>query len=109
MVTLAVSLTFIGFFLAYNTSKRALLVDGPVLRWAKKNPRNTNIIGIQFLMIGLVCTIFTLGWTAGIFSYLVILMTLASLTVLVSPLHFFSLKGTVIVAIVLLLLEINLS
>lgn len=108
MVTLAVSLTFIGFFLAYNTSKRAILVNGPVLRWARKNPRNTNITGILLLLIGLVFTVYTLGWTAGIFSYLVVLMTLASLTVLVSPLHFFSLKGTVIVAIVLLLLEINL-
>lgn len=109
MVTLAVSLTFIGFFLTYNTSKRAILVDGPIRKWAKKNPGNTNIIGILFLITGLVSTIYTLGWTAGIFSYLVVLMTLASLTVLVSPLHFFSLKGTVIIAIVLLLVEINLS
>lgn len=109
MITLAVGLIFIGFFLSYSTSKRAQPVNGEIREWAKKNPKNSKAIGIACLVAGLAFAVAALGLGAGIFSYLVILMLLGSLTVLVSPLHFFSLKGLMLLTVITLLIELNLN
>ncbi|SHI53848.1 hypothetical protein SAMN04487911_10323 [Arenibacter nanhaiticus] len=107
MVTLAICFTFIGFYLNYLTSKRAQLTNDFLLVWAKQKPKRTKISGLLLLLLGLTCTVYCLGWTSGLLSYSVILMTFGSLIVLVSPLHFFTLKRTVILALVLFLIEIN--
>ena len=109
MTTLAMGLIFMGFFLAYNTSKRAQPVNGKVREWAKKHPKIANGIGVACLLAGLAFAVAAFGLGAGIFSYLVLLMLLGSLTVLVSPLHFFSLKGLVLLSVIALFMELNLS
>ncbi|MDT7830446.1 hypothetical protein RQM65_17390 [Pricia sp. S334] len=109
MITLTVGLTFIGFFLSYNTSKRAKPANGKIRDWAKKNPKISIGTGIAFLVAGLALAVVALGLGSGIFSFLVILMLLGSLTVLVSPLHFFSLKGLILLVVIALLIELNLT
>lgn len=106
MITLIVCLTALGFMLAYYTSKRAQIPRTPLADWSRKNGSKSNTMGVVFMILGLLGSIYQLGITSGIFSFLVILMTVGSLTVLVYPLHFIPKKVLVSIAILFLLIEI---
>lgn len=101
MLTLTVLLALIGFYMLYSTSKRAKLVlQYNFQKWITKNQKNGKIIGLSLLVISLLTSIFSLGFGAGFFSFLVILMTIGSLVVLISPLRFFNLPTLTIIAII---------
>ena len=108
MNTILIVLAFFGFFLTYCTSKRAEPSYGTIYDWGRKFPKKANILGVLLLIFGLVLAVVTLGWGVGAFFYLMALMLLASLTVLISPLNFFSFKIMVIITVILLLIEIKL-
>ncbi|SEM15957.1 hypothetical protein [Olivibacter domesticus] len=89
MLTTITSLTFLGFFLLYNTSQKALLSSTiRFILWIKANPHFGKFIGLLLLLAALTGCILHFGLGAGIFSFFVILMTLASATVLLAPLRF---------------------
>lgn len=106
MITIIVCITFLGFMFAYYTSKRAQIPRTPLANWSRKNGSKSNTMGVVLMILGLLGSIYQLGTTSGIFSFLVILMTVASLTVMVYPLHFIPKKVLVPIAFLFLLIEI---
>ena len=101
MVSLSVTLALIGFYMLYSTSKRAkLILQYDFQKWIIENQKNGKIIGLSLLIVSLLLSILSLGFGSGIFSFLVILMTMASLVVLISPLRFFNLSALFVIAIV---------
>lgn len=101
MITIASSLALLGFYMVYSTSKRAkLALEYKLQKWVKENEQIGKFSGIGFVLISLICSITALGFGAGVFSFLVIVMTSCSLVVLVSPLRFCKLP-VLIVSIVL--------
>tara|TARA_R110002049_G_scaffold305515_1_gene502346 strand:+ start:120466 stop:120798 length:333 start_codon:yes stop_codon:yes gene_type:complete len=109
MITVASAVTLIGFYFLYSTSKRAdLLHKLQLQKWIAKKPKQAKTIGFTLLFLGLSLTIITLGWGSGTFSFLVILMTIGSLTVLISPLRFFSITSLIVILIAMLFIELYL-
>lgn len=109
MLTTSIFLIFIGFYFLYITSKRTdYSSELAVYKWGHTNTSQSKYLGVLFIILGLLLDIFLLGWGSGIFSFFVVLMTLASLIVLISPIRFFSLKSIVVIGILALLLEISI-
>lgn len=83
----------------YSTSKRAkLILQYSFQKWITKNPKNGKFSGLVLLSISLMISVLSLGLGSGIFSFIVIIMTIASLVVLISPLHFFNFSKLLIIA-----------
>ena len=110
MITLAICLCFTGFYFLYGTSKRAELDSRqPFRKWIRKHENPAKLIGSALLLLSMMACIFSLGQASGFFSFLVILMTLASFQVLISPLRFFSTVSLVCIGIVSLFLELYIQ
>lgn len=110
MVTFGILATFLGFYCCYGTSRRAVHSRPlPAHGLMAKNPGASNGLGLLFLSIGLLLCIVALGTGSGIFSFLVILMTLGSLVVLVSPLRFMSRYAIALLFVLSFILELCLS
>lgn len=101
MTTLSVTLSLIGFYMLYSGSKRAKLVlQYDFQKWLTENPKIGKFAGLVLLFISLITSVLSLGIGSGIFSFLVILMTMASLIVLISPLRFFNISALLVIAMV---------
>ena len=110
MITAAIIITFFGFFFCYSTSKRAVYQNSIKLQaYLKDSYTKGNTLGVALLIVGLIVSIAALGWGAGIFSYLVILMTLGSHIIILTPLRFFSKYTLVAVSILSFIIELSIS
>lgn len=110
MLTVACIFTLIGFYFLYSTSNRAdLTFFWTFQKWINNNKILGKYIGLVLLLIGLFSAIYYLGVAAGVFSFIVILMLMASLVVLIEPLRFIKFPVIVLVVIITFLCEINLS
>ena len=110
MVSLSVILALIGFYMLYSTSKRAkLILQYDFQKWITENQKSGKIIGLSLIIVSLLISILSLGFGSGIFSFLVILMTMGSLVVLISPLRFFNLSALLVIAIVCFGVEFLIS
>ncbi len=106
MITLSILFILIGFLLCYSTSKRAKpAVDFRYIKRVFKQKKNANITGLLSILFGLTCSIIILGPGAGVFSFLVILMGIASLVILLTPLNYFSLRSVSILFLVSFIIE----
>lgn len=93
MTTLLTFISLLGFFLLYNTSKKAGLSRSFFLeKMAQGNPEMSKIMGLLLLVVALVGSILFWGTGAGIFGFFVILMTVGSAIVLIAPLRYVSYK-----------------
>ncbi len=109
MLTLIVALVLSGFYCAYLTSKRAAF--SPQYRWEfwlKEHHPVSNTLAIGLLLLGGFGCLTYLGVASGIFSYLVIMMTAASLVFLLRPLAFFPLRSLLGIGMVSLGVELSL-
>lgn len=89
MVTFIVILSSLGFYMLYNTSKRADLSRSFFIElWVQDNPKAGKAMGLSLNFIALVISLFYFGIGSGIFLFFVILMTVASLVVLIAPLRY---------------------
>lgn len=110
MITLALAFCLIGFYFFYSTSKRAVLATRSSLRqWVTVNNSKAKMLGSAFLFLSFIACILSLGAASGTFSFLVILMTVASLVVLCAPLHFFSNTALLIFFVLALSSEIYIT
>ncbi|MFB9051611.1 hypothetical protein ACFFVB_00840 [Formosa undariae] len=110
MITLASSFALLGFYMLYSTSKRAPLTLE--LGFQKKINENIKISKYSagfLLLLSLILCVIDLGTGAGVFSFLVVLMTVGSLIVLVAPLRFIKLSTLIIITILSFGIEIYLS
>jgi hypothetical protein len=94
MVTLIVVLSLLGFYLLYNTSKKVQLSRTLFIeRWAQDNSTAAKYSGLLLFIVGLVISMLSFGIGSGVFLFFVILMTVASLVVLLAPLKYMSYKS----------------
>ncbi|MHA7941679.1 hypothetical protein ACJOV8_001190 [Formosa sp. 3Alg 14/1] len=93
MISIAILLVIIGFYLLYTTSKK---MDAPnLLGFENKLVQHqsaSKIAGFILLILSCILTIKVFGLGAGIFLFLINLMTVASLIVLLAPLKLFNAK-----------------
>lgn len=108
MITLMAIITLLGFWCCYQTSTRAALTSGGSLTlWIQQNTARGRFAGLLILSLGLTLGLAYLGIGAGIFAFLVALMTIASLVVLLAPMHLINYRTVGIVLLVSLLLEMG--
>ncbi|AUC84608.1 hypothetical protein CW731_04510 [Polaribacter sp. ALD11] len=110
MLTLTCCIAFLGFYLLYSTSKRAeLTLQYKLQRKSAANKKTASYFGIGLLLISLIPCLFYYGIGAGIFSYLVIVMTVGCCIVLIAPLRFFNLTKLIIITVIAFVIEIFLK
>ena len=107
MLVLIIAVLFFGFYCCYNTSRRAVILRNyPIEKWLAANSQTANIMGLSFLFAGFFLSVIELGWGGGAFSFLVMLMSIASLIVLLAPIKFFSFRALVILMVLAFLIEL---
>lgn len=96
MYTTIIFLIFIAFLFLYNTSKKSKWADKPV--WASyfEQRRMLSAIISAFLMLFAgVMLVYDNGMASGIFSFMVIMMTMGCLIVLLFPFRYLSIRQVV--------------
>ncbi|WP_017731124.1 hypothetical protein [Nafulsella turpanensis] len=107
MLTAILFFSFLGFFLLYNTSKKAELSRSFFLeKWVEARPKTGKAVALLLLTAALAGSIYHWGTGGGFFSFLVILMTIASCTVLIAPLRYINYKGVAVILLVCMVAEI---
>lgn len=91
MLSMVIFLVFTGFYCLYASSNRTefqglLRFERPL----KQQKAAARAFGSALLLISLALTISSEGVGAGIFSFMVLLMTLGSLIILLAPLQWLS-------------------
>jgi hypothetical protein len=79
-------LIFFGFYGLYNTSKKAVLNNTKLDLWLQKHRKFSKLTGVVLLLAAHVLSCLHYGTAAGIFMALIILMTIASVIILLFPL-----------------------
>lgn len=106
MYAIIVLFIFIAFFLLYNTSKKGKWGDKPV--WAiyfEKQKRLSVAISAILMLLACIMLVYDNGIVSGIFSFMVIVMTMGSLIVLLFPFRYLSLRQTVLLFLLCLVFE----
>ncbi|GAA3627397.1 hypothetical protein GCM10022397_11160 [Flavivirga jejuensis] len=85
MVILAIMFIFLGFYLCYNTSKRAVLYGYIWVKRIQQYPYFFKVFGSLLIIFGFYVLTIRLGLVPGLFIGLIVLMTLASLVTLLLP------------------------
>lgn len=107
MTTLLFFNVFFGFFLCYNTSKRAELNSNFVLvKIGQRLPHASKVIGMLLMAVALAGSILYYGFGSGIFAFFIILMTMGSMIVLLAPLRFVGYKMVSILFLISLTMEL---
>ncbi len=108
MTTLILILTFAGFYALYNTSSRAELPQGSIEIWM----RSLTIlkpVGLVLLLVSLLLTGIYFGLAAGILYWFVIVSTIGSLIILLSPLKLMNYKMIILVFVGIFIAEIFIA
>ncbi|WP_299796825.1 hypothetical protein [uncultured Maribacter sp.] len=93
MITIILILSFTGFYLGYATTKRQKVpVHLYIENWCQQKSKAANSLGYVLLLFACSLTIYQFGWGSGIFTFLVTLMTIASLIIVLQPLHLITYK-----------------
>ncbi len=109
MITSTILLIFLGSFVFYNTSKKAQLSSKSVVEtWLQSHRPYSKIIGSIFLISALLLSVNNFGLTSGIIFWLVILISVLSLIIIISPLQKVNYKHLGLIFIVVLILEFSL-
>lgn len=106
MATLVLFLVFAGFFFLYNTSKRATTPRAlPVEKWMYNSPQIARPMGGGLLCLALAMSAWVWGLGSGILLFTIILMTLGSLIIILSPLRVLNYKALSSILILSLIFE----
>ncbi|MDN3663863.1 hypothetical protein ACFFU1_14835 [Algibacter miyuki] len=110
MITLISTFAVLGFYMLYSTSKRAELTFKYKFQHSiNQNEKTAKYLALIFFTSSLFLSIITLGISSGIFSFLIVLMTVGSLVVLLAPLHFFNLPILIFIMMFCFVTEIFLT
>ncbi|MEY8779175.1 hypothetical protein AB9K32_02030 [Allomuricauda sp. XS_ASV26] len=81
-------LTFITFYLFYGTSKKMASIGKlGIEKWIGENRKIAQIAGLALMVFSLGLSCFYWGLGSGTFTFFIILMTVASLVILLAPLR----------------------
>jgi hypothetical protein len=109
MVTFISLLIFISFYLFYGTSKKMAVIQSfGVERWIGEQVNISKLIGSALMIISLGLSCYQWGWGSGVFTFSILLMTLASLVILLAPLQLLNYRILAIVFISSLIFELFL-
>ena len=86
MIVLLFLLVFLGFYASYSSSKRAKLNHTIIDRWLQDHTKISQPFGVLLLIAAFVLSAKLYGIGAGIFVAFILLMTIGSLIVVLSPL-----------------------
>lgn len=106
MISAAILILFVSFFVFYNTSKKVQInTSFGIEQWINQNQKYSKLIGLFLTLIAgfLFCAIF--GFGAGILSFIVVLSTFACLVVLLNPLKYIKPIPVALVFLATLLIE----
>ena len=107
MYTLIILICCMGFFMLYNTSKRAKLSSaGKYQRWLQSNAFATKPAGITLITCSIIALIIKSGVGVGIFTGVILLMASAGYVVAIAPFHYLSWKHVAGIAVFCLLAEL---
>lgn len=90
MATLISFLTFAAFYLLYSTSKKMAAVSISKLgieKWSCKKNKIAQIASLALMIFSLGLSCFYWGLGSGVFTFFILLMTVASLVILLAPLR----------------------
>ena len=110
MISTALLILFIVFYLFYSTSKKA--DNNPIFnleKWINQNEKLSKIIGFILLLMSCIMLCFFLGLGVGIFVPIISLMAIGSLIVILKPLKIFKHKTILICFIVCFCIEFLFS
>lgn len=100
---------FIGFYLLYGTSQKMAMAGNLGLeKWIGGHARISKYTGLALLIISLGLSCLYWGTASGTFTYFVILMTIASLVILLAPLRILNPRFLTLVLAVSIICEIVL-
>lgn len=110
MVSGLLLFTFLGFFMVYNTSKRAPLGNGKLFESRIQDaPGLYKKLGVMILLISLLWAVQLFGVGAGLFVGCILWMTIASLVILIAPLRTVNFAMLTFIFVLVLLLELFIS
>ena len=105
MTTLTNLFIFLGFYTLYSSSKRAALNNSKIDLWIQQRYKPLKLTGVFLLLIGLGLSILTEGFATGTFLWFIVLMTLGSLVILLTPLKLMNYKTLLVVFVCTLVIE----
>lgn len=88
MATGITFLTFLAFYLLYRTSQKMAAVDTLGLeKWTGTHKRASQYASLALMILSLGLSCFYWGFGSGTFTFFIVLMTVASLVILLAPLR----------------------
>ena len=107
MYTLIILLCCMGFFMLYNTSKRAKLSSGGnYQKWLQSNTGIARRTGLLLIIASFSILVATCGWGVGMFTAVILLMAAAAYVIAISPLYYLRWPHIAALSICCLLLEL---
>ncbi|WKB81409.1 hypothetical protein QYR09_16865 [Cellulophaga lytica] len=105
-MSVLILVTTIACLLHYSTSKRAVITnDTKLLYWLHKRNILAKISALVVFVISFILAIYTLGFGAGILTFLLLVMLLWSLIVLLTPLKIIDYKLVLVIFVLAIFLE----
>ena len=102
-------LVFIAFYLLYSTSKKMATVGNlGVETWLSEHAKTSKYTALALLTLSLGLSCFYWGLGSGAFTFFIILMTVASLVILLAPMRLLTYTSLVCALAMSLLFEIIL-
>lgn len=106
MASLAFIILFTAFYMFYCTSKKAtIILNFGIENWVKRNTKPAKIIGLLLLIIAISLYAHYFGIGVGILLFFIVLMTLGSLIIILSPLKLLNIKTTLLLFAALVVIE----
>lgn len=104
--TISVLCCFLGFFMLYNTSKKAKLsTKGLFENWLQLNKPTAKAVGISLIALPFVILPVKDGAGVGTLTAILLLMTAAGLIIVIAPFHYVRFKHVAVLTVAGLLLE----
>ncbi|MFT3747023.1 MAG: hypothetical protein QM768_01855 [Agriterribacter sp.] len=108
--TISMLCCFLGFFMLYNTSKKAKLsVKGAFEKWLQQNISVTKPLGVLLIVIPFILLPLKDGFGVGTFTAFLLLMAAAGLIITIAPFHYLRIKHIVVLVMASFLLEFLFS
>ncbi|MEC7263131.1 MAG: hypothetical protein VXW38_05285 [Bacteroidota bacterium] len=102
-------LIFIAFYLLYSTSKKMAALDSfGVETWLGEHTKASKYTALALLTLSLGLSCFYWGMGSGAFTFFIIIMTVASLIILLAPLRLLTYTSLACALVLSLLFEIIL-
>ncbi|ULC59006.1 hypothetical protein MBM09_13955 [Flaviramulus sp. BrNp1-15] len=100
MISIALLILFLSFYIFYNTSKKVKIqsVFG-VENWFQKHIKPSKFIALILLVLALILFINHFGIGVGTLLYFIALMTIGSLVILLYPLNLINYKSLILLII----------